>query len=90
MKENTLSPSGFEHYLLEVELDCPASVMTASPLLAQIEVLVIDHLLPVCAWCQHLRDVQGNWYELALVHLDWSALSVSHTICPTCAAGLEI
>jgi hypothetical protein len=62
--------------------------MVVSVPLAHIKVLVSDHLLPVCAWCQQLRDAQGEWHQLELVRLDWSAWSISHTICPTCASKM--
>jgi hypothetical protein len=75
-------------YLLEVEVDRLTQGTVASVPLAQIKVLVSDHLLPVCAWCQQLRDAQGEWHQLERVQLDWNNCLISHTICPTCAAKL--
>jgi CheY-like chemotaxis protein len=40
-------------------------------------------LVPVCAWCKKVRNVQGQWAapEGLLEHL---GLTVTHTICPDC------
>jgi hypothetical protein len=44
-------------------------------------------LIPMCAWCGRIR-VDEQWVEpprVALVAID-VANTVSHTICPSCAA----
>ena len=85
-RESTSSPPRPRSYLLEVEIDRLAESLIEHPALVQIKVLVTDQLLPVCAWCQQLRDVQGSWYPKETVHLNWTDWKITHTICPTCAA----
>ena len=87
-RESMSSPSRYTSYLLEVDIDRLAESFIDTPALAQIKVMVIDQLLPVCAWCQQLRDIQGSWHHKDTVHLDWTTWAVTHTICPTCAAEL--
>ena len=87
-RESASSPSRHRSYLLEVEIERLAENLIDTPALAQIKIMVIDHLLPVCAWCQQLRDIQGSWYPKETVHLDWATWTITHTICPTCASEL--
>ncbi len=87
-RESTFSRPHSRSYLLEVEIDRLAESLIEHPTLLQIKVMVTDQLLPVCAWCQQLRDVQGSWHPKETVHLDWATWAITHTICPTCAAEM--
>ena len=50
----------------------------------------VGDLVPVCAWCGRLR-LDGSWVGPApgvLLTID-GALTLSHSICPRCTAGLS-
>lgn len=53
---------------------------------ARVEIQGLRELLPVCAWCGAVRDASGVWRarEQWLAHARGS--SVTHGICPECAA----
>jgi PAS domain S-box-containing protein len=42
-------------------------------------------LLPICASCKKIRDVQGEWHELEQYLESHSEAQCSHTICTACA-----
>lgn len=44
-------------------------------------------LLPVCAWCQKIRDDKGYWSELKQYFVDTHR--VTHGICPECEARMR-
>lgn len=46
------------------------------------EVKTLRGLLPVCAWCQRIRDDAGDWQPMA-VYLE-ERTSMTHGICPAC------
>ena len=85
-RESTSSRSGSKTYLLEVEIDHLINGSAGPATLDQIKMMVVDHFIPLCAWCQQLRDAQGSWHPKETVHLDWAVWTITHTICPTCAA----
>jgi two-component system, response regulator PdtaR len=49
---------------------------------ALAEVKVLAGLLPICAWCNRIRDDHGYWQEVQ-VYLNQHA---THSACPECAA----
>jgi hypothetical protein len=49
------------------------------------EVLTLQGLLPMCAWCKKIRDDQGYWDDVASYIAKHTEASVSHGICPECA-----
>lgn len=52
-------------------------------------VRTLEGLIPVCAWCHKIREDSGYWesVESYLSHL--GGTSVTHGICPECAAKIE-
>lgn len=51
---------------------------------AEQENRALRELLPVCAWCHHLRDDRGTWH--AVDHfMHRRGAKVTHSICPSCA-----
>lgn len=49
---------------------------------ALAEVKVLAGLLPICAWCNRIRDDHGYWQEVQ-IYLNQHA---THSACPECAA----
>ena len=45
-------------------------------------------LVPLCAWCHKVRSPEGNWQGLEGYLSDQLRVSVSHGMCPECAAKL--
>lgn len=44
----------------------------------------LRELLPVCAWCHHIRNERGAWQRVDL-YLREEGTHVTHSICPSCA-----
>jgi hypothetical protein len=60
-------------------------------LLAELQTALADvrklqGLLPICAWCQRVRDDRGYWSKLEAYVQAHSGAEFSHGICPSCAA----
>jgi hypothetical protein len=51
------------------------------------EASALRGLLPMCAWCKHIRDEQagGAWVPIERYLAQKTATQVSHGICPPCA-----
>ncbi len=49
------------------------------------EVKVLRGLLPICAACKRIRDVDGRWWPLEGYIRAHSEAEMTHTICPDCA-----
>lgn len=50
----------------------------------QVQAERAQRLLPICAWCNRIRDEHGEWQQLESyirVHLGYD---FTHSICPTC------
>jgi PAS domain S-box-containing protein len=52
--------------------------------LSQIEAL--EELIPVCAWCQNVRDDEGYWKSVTEYLETRQGLKLTHGICPECEA----
>lgn len=44
----------------------------------------LRRLLPVCSWCDKIRNVEGNWETIASYLAREADADVSHSLCPTC------
>jgi hypothetical protein len=55
---------------------------------ALAEVKELRGMLPICAWCKCVRDVNGIWNQLEAYLARHSHATFTHGVCPTCAAGL--
>lgn len=50
----------------------------------------LEGLLPVCAWCHRVRDDDdAHWLELEAYLERRQAVSLTHSICPACAAEVR-
>jgi GAF domain-containing protein len=47
----------------------------------------VERLLPMCAWCRHVRVAGGEWKSLR--EFIEEAAPVTHGLCPSCAAGID-
>ncbi len=45
----------------------------------------LSRLLPICAICKKIRDVNGKWHEVESYVAEHSKAEFSHSICPGCA-----
>lgn len=50
------------------------------------EVRELRGMLPICAWCKSVRDVDGMWDRLEGYLARHSRATFTHSICPTCLA----
>lgn len=56
---------------------------------ALAEIKTLQGLIPICAWCQKVRDDAGSWQGIeAYVHTHTDA-TFSHSICPDCTTRME-
>jgi hypothetical protein len=53
------------------------------------EVKQLSGLLPICAWCQKVRDDQGYWSQIESYIQQHSDAQFSHSICPDCAKKMD-
>lgn len=56
---------------------------------ALAEVKELRGMLPICAWCKAVRDVDGMWDRLEGYLARHSRAVLTHGICPACAAALR-
>jgi hypothetical protein len=52
------------------------------------EVKELRGMLPICAWCKCVRDVNGMWNRLESYLAKHSRATLTHGVCPQCAAAL--
>ena len=45
-------------------------------------------LLPVCAWCERIRDDSGEWHRPEELPASRYGRTLTHGICPDCAREL--
>ena len=50
------------------------------------EVKELRGMLPICAWCKGVRDVDGMWNKLEAYLAKHSRATFTHGICPQCLA----
>lgn len=55
---------------------------------AQFELNVLKGLLPICASCKKIRDVQGNWSQIESYISSHADVEFSHGYCPQCVEEL--
>lgn len=46
----------------------------------------LGHLLPICAWCQRIRDDSNYWKQVESYLAQEAGTEFSHSICPECEA----
>ena len=51
---------------------------------ALANVKTLKGLLPICAWCNKVRDEDGDWHPMEVYIKIHSDASFSHGICPEC------
>jgi phosphoserine phosphatase RsbU/P len=44
----------------------------------------LEGILPICSYCNKIRDEKGNWKQLEAYISNHSSAEFSHGICPTC------
>jgi DNA-binding response OmpR family regulator len=48
------------------------------------EVKTLRGLIPICAWCKQIRDMQGLWHEVEAYLREHTEADFTHGICPAC------
>lgn len=56
---------------------------------ALANVKTLKGLLPICAWCNKVRDEGGDWHPMEVYIKIHSDASFSHGICPDCRAKMS-
>lgn len=54
--------------------------------IAIAEVKELRGMLPICAWCKQVRDVNGLWEQMEAYIAKHSHATFTHCICPSCFA----
>lgn len=54
------------------------------------EVKELREMLPICAWCKRIRDMNGMWEQVEAYLSKHALATFTHGICPTCLARLEV
>lgn len=67
----------------QVALERAALVDDLRKALAEIKTL--RGLIPICAWCQQIRDDAGFWQRIEMYLQSRTDATFSHGICPACA-----
>ena len=49
------------------------------------EIKTLRGFLPICSYCNRIRDKQGRWNELEMYVQEHSEAKFSHGVCPECA-----
>ncbi len=55
---------------------------------ALLQIKTLTGLLPTCASCKKIKDIEGNWVQMESYIQKHSNARFSHGICPTCAKNL--
>ena len=55
---------------------------------ALAEVRTLRGLLPICAWCNNIRDANGRWEDLTTFVREHTEATVTHGICDACHGRL--
>lgn len=55
---------------------------------ALAEVKELRGMLPICAWCKCVRDVDGMWNRLEAYLSKHSHATLTHGICPACVSRM--
>jgi hypothetical protein len=53
------------------------------------QVKTLSGLLPICAWCNKIRDGSGHWHRLEEYLSSHAEVDITHSICPECKAKLH-
>jgi phosphoserine phosphatase RsbU/P len=48
------------------------------------EVKTLRGLIPICAWCKQIRDMQGLWHEVEAYLREHTEADFTHGLCPAC------
>ncbi len=56
---------------------------------ALASVKTLKGLLPICAWCNKVKDESGDWHPMEVYIKIHSDASFSHGICPECRSKVE-
>jgi integral membrane sensor domain MASE1 len=56
---------------------------------ALAEIKTLQDLIPICAWCQKVRDDAGFWQGIEGYLRTHTDATFSHSICPECTRGME-
>ena len=52
------------------------------------ELKVLHGMLPICANCKKIRDVNGKWEHVEVYVRDHTDADFTHSLCPQCAEKL--
>jgi hypothetical protein len=65
---------------------CPVPMVIVNDLnKALLEVDTLRGILPLCSFCNKIRDDKGYWEKVDIYIRKHSRADISHSICPECA-----
>jgi PAS domain S-box-containing protein len=50
----------------------------------------LERLLPICAWCNRIREEGGEWQQLEAYVSKHAGYDFTHSICPDCEARMNL
>ncbi len=50
----------------------------------------LERLLPICAWCNRIREEGGEWRQLETYISAHAGYDFTHSICPECEGRLDV
>ncbi|MEX0782091.1 MAG: PAS domain-containing protein [Dehalococcoidia bacterium] len=50
----------------------------------------LERLLPICAWCNRIRDEGGDWQQLESYIHRHAGYDFTHSICPDCERRMDL
>jgi PAS domain S-box-containing protein len=50
----------------------------------------LERLLPICAWCNRIREESGEWQQLETYIHERAGYDFTHSICPDCEQRMDL
>ncbi|MGH2610687.1 MAG: hypothetical protein ACRDHF_16515 [Tepidiformaceae bacterium] len=50
----------------------------------------LERLLPICAWCNRIREEGGQWQQLETYIHEHAGYDFTHSICPDCETRMDL
>lgn len=50
----------------------------------------LERLLPICAWCNRIREESGEWQQIETYIHTHAGYDFTHSICPDCEARMDL
>lgn len=81
---NQMASSMLNHQALLEDKVIQLEQEIAERIRAEEEVATLKGILPLCSFCNKIRDDQGDWQQVDVYLRDHSQADISHSLCPVC------